>query len=140
MPDLAIAHCCSRVFATYMAGNGDGTFQAENDVPGAYAPYTVAAADLNGDGKPDLIAGLAQYTKSAVAVFLNTSSSPPTVFLNPPLSAEGASVAASAGGGGVQVNAAAGSAWTAFSTAAWITITSGGSGAGSGAVTFTRGG
>ncbi len=137
MPDLAIAHCCSRVFATYMAGNGDGTFQAENDVPGAYAPYTVAAADLNGDGKPDLIAGLAQYTKSAVAVFLNTSSSPPTVFLNPPLSAEGASVAASAGGGGVQVNAAAGSAWTAFSTAAWITITSGGSGAGSGAVTFT---
>jgi uncharacterized protein (TIGR03437 family) len=61
----------------------------------------------------------------------------PTAFLTPPLSAEAASVGASASGGGVQVNAAPGSAWSAFSNAAWITITSSASGTGSGSLTFT---
>jgi hypothetical protein len=61
----------------------------------------------------------------------------PAAFLTPPLSAEAASVGASASGGSIQVNAAPGSSWEAFSNSAWITITSGASGSGSGAVTFT---
>jgi hypothetical protein len=61
----------------------------------------------------------------------------PTAFLTPPLSAQVASVGASASGGSVQVNAAPGSAWAAFSSAAWLTITNGASGTGSGSVTFT---
>jgi hypothetical protein len=60
----------------------------------------------------------------------------PAAFLTPPLSAEAASVGASASGGSIQVNAAPGSSWEAFSNSAWITITSGASGLGSGAVTF----
>ena len=61
----------------------------------------------------------------------------PTAFLTPPLSARAGSVGASSGSGSVQVNAAAGSAWVAISNDAWITITSGASGSGSGAVTFS---
>ena len=75
-PDLAIAHCCTNTFLTYMLGNGDGTFQSEVPFPAAYNPSAIAVADLNGDGMPDLIVGLSQYTDSAVAVFLNVA---PTV-------------------------------------------------------------
>ena len=53
------------------------------------------------------------------------------------LSAQAASVAPVAGGGSVQVSATAGVEWTAHSNASWITITSGASGDGSGAVSFS---
>jgi len=53
------------------------------------------------------------------------------------LSAGAASVAAAAGSGAITVTAAAGAAWTAVSDASWITITSGASGTGNGAVTFS---
>jgi hypothetical protein len=49
-----------------LLGNGDGTFSAATSIPlsGAVAPspYTVAAADLNGDGKLDLIVTLLDDT------------------------------------------------------------------------------
>jgi hypothetical protein len=47
------------------------------------------------------------------------------------------SVAAAGGSGGVAVTTAAGCAWTAVSTATWITVTSGASGSGNGTVNFT---
>jgi uncharacterized protein (TIGR03437 family) len=37
-------------------GNGDGTFQTWHAIPGGSASF-LTAGDLNGDGKPDLIAG-----------------------------------------------------------------------------------
>ena len=37
-----------------LLNNGDGTFAARVDYPTGTAPASVAAADLNGDGKPDL--------------------------------------------------------------------------------------
>jgi hypothetical protein len=41
-----------------LIGNGDGTFQPViTDSSGAYYTYSVAVADVNGDGKPDLVAG-----------------------------------------------------------------------------------
>jgi hypothetical protein len=38
-----------------LLGNGDGTFQKPQTFDTAIRPYAVAVADVNGDGKPDLI-------------------------------------------------------------------------------------
>ncbi len=39
-------------------GNGDGTFQPPNRFPGGiYNPFQLVVADLNGDGKQDLVIG-----------------------------------------------------------------------------------
>jgi hypothetical protein len=48
----------SQGLSLYM-GHGDGTFGAEQMIPisGGNVPTVAVAADLNGDGKPDLIAG-----------------------------------------------------------------------------------
>jgi len=52
-----------------LLGNGDGTFQpAVTYSLGSQSPSGIAIADLNGDGKPDLVAGI--YYPGAVAVLL----------------------------------------------------------------------
>jgi archaellum component FlaF (FlaF/FlaG flagellin family) len=38
-----------------LLGNGDGTFRARQSVPAGSAPWQVKVADLDGDGKPDLL-------------------------------------------------------------------------------------
>jgi hypothetical protein len=78
--DVAVAHQCRPSNCTggglisVLAGNGDGSFQP----PLTYnidAPSVLAvAADVNGDGKPDLIAGNAPPVPSGtVSVLLNNS-------------------------------------------------------------------
>jgi Bacterial Ig-like domain (group 3)/FG-GAP-like repeat/FG-GAP repeat len=61
-PDLllAIADCgkniCPRGRAAVLLGNGDGTFQPQRVFDsGGYGANSIAVADLNGDGKPDLL-------------------------------------------------------------------------------------
>lgn len=59
------------------AGNGDGTFQSLirlDLLTGGNDPLGVAAADLNGDGRVDLVA--ANASSSNVGVLLNTSTAP----------------------------------------------------------------
>jgi uncharacterized protein (TIGR03437 family) len=51
--DLVLAHRDEGT--TYLEGNGDGTFSAENHVMSSPEPTFLASADLNGDGKPDLV-------------------------------------------------------------------------------------
>jgi hypothetical protein len=51
-------------------GNGDGTFQAPVSVNVGQAPVYVAAADLNGDGLPDLVVA-EDAPSNTVAVLLN---------------------------------------------------------------------
>ena len=46
-----------------MLGNGDGTFQAPIMAPAGDAPYSVAVADLNRDGKLDAV--VSNYTTGA---------------------------------------------------------------------------
>jgi hypothetical protein len=42
-------------FVSILLGNGNGTFQAARDYAAGNAPNSVANADLNGDGKPELV-------------------------------------------------------------------------------------
>src|ERR1700683_3354302 len=68
-PDIVVANnCSSYTFPNYdcntgaqgiigvLLGNGDGTFQpVVTYSPGGYGTSSIAIADVNGDGKPDLI-------------------------------------------------------------------------------------
>jgi Bacterial Ig-like domain (group 3)/FG-GAP-like repeat len=59
--DLAIAGDCGPTSCaqpgqlTLMLGAGDGSFQTGTTYPVGYAPVSVAAGDVNGDGNPDLV-------------------------------------------------------------------------------------
>jgi len=60
-PDLVIANECAVVdncsigSVSVLRGNGDGTFQLAVNFSAGFEPLFVTVADLNGDGKPDLI-------------------------------------------------------------------------------------
>ncbi len=56
---------------TFFAGNGNGTFSAGTNLLGGYEPTYLASADLNGDGKPDLVVGGA-----TLGVLINQSTAP----------------------------------------------------------------
>ncbi len=47
------------------------TFSAKTDFTTGSGPWAVAAGDLNGDGKPDMV--IANYNASTLSVFLNTT-------------------------------------------------------------------
>jgi uncharacterized protein (TIGR03437 family) len=53
--DIVLAD--QNVNATFLAGNGDGTFSAAANLLASGEPTFLQSADLNGDGKPDLVVG-----------------------------------------------------------------------------------
>jgi hypothetical protein len=65
-PDIIVANRCPGLLAGYcttanntiavLLGNGDGTFQPAITNSCCFSPFSVAVADLNGDGKPDIVA------------------------------------------------------------------------------------
>jgi uncharacterized protein (TIGR03437 family) len=62
-PDLALAlsnNDLSGANVAMMLGNGNGTFQPPLTVLATGIPANVVAGDMNGDGKPDLVAAVSQ--------------------------------------------------------------------------------
>jgi hypothetical protein len=59
-----------RGFAAVFLGNGDGTFQNEVDYPAQLGAQAITAADVNGDGKLDLVVANEALANSGVSVLL----------------------------------------------------------------------
>lgn len=88
----ASANCLNNGLVAVLLGNGDGTLQAAQAYSaGGFLTNSVAVADVNGDGKPDLVvanicADDATYcNRTSVGVLLNNSYSdttPPLVSLH----------------------------------------------------------
>jgi uncharacterized protein YuzB (UPF0349 family) len=56
IPDIVSLSCCTTDLIGTLLGNGDGTFQpAIIGGQGGYLPIALAVADLNGDGKADVV-------------------------------------------------------------------------------------
>jgi len=78
----AIVSCNEGVVAV-LAGNGDGTFGAATTYSVSSAA-NVVAADLNGDGYPDLVVAMASgKTTSTFAILLNMAAAGPPAFAQP---------------------------------------------------------
>jgi hypothetical protein len=89
-PDLVVANCgpsggdsCTNGTVGVLLGNGDGTFQiAASYASGGFYARSVAVADINGDGKPDLMVANRGYeTDGSVGVLINTSLTPTSTAL-----------------------------------------------------------
>ena len=64
--DLAVAHGDN---VTIMLGNGDGTFKAKVDYSADLGSGGLVAADLNGDGKPDIAASSPWFEGNGATFF-----------------------------------------------------------------------
>ena len=76
-PDLAAPNSNSTsvsiLFNTTSPGSSTPSFTAKTDFTTGSSPYGIAAADFNGDGKPDL--AIANFASTSVSVLLNTTAS-----------------------------------------------------------------
>lgn len=56
---------------TYYRGKGNGTFHSPQTVPVWDKPESLEAADMNGDGAPDLVVGHGGYERNLVSILLS---------------------------------------------------------------------
>jgi hypothetical protein len=81
VPDLVVTHQNVPWALTVMKGNGDGTFQAEQQISQLPAINQVQALDINGDGRTDLV--LTDVFQGGALVFLgngNGTFQPPVTY------------------------------------------------------------
>jgi hypothetical protein len=76
-PDIVVANLASNTISVLL-GKGGGTFGARIDYGVGFAPRSVAMADLNRDGKLDLVAANSKVAVNTVSVLLNTGHDIPT--------------------------------------------------------------
>ncbi|MCC3153338.1 FG-GAP-like repeat-containing protein, partial [Hymenobacter sp. BT770] len=85
-PDLLVANNTSSTVGVLLNATATGAATPSFAAQAAFAtgsnPLSVAAADVNGDGKPDLLT--ANYTSNTVSVLLNTTAVAPTVTTSVP--------------------------------------------------------
>ena len=108
-PDIVVANQCGNNTTCntgaedgsvgVLLGNGDGTFRpVVNFDSGGYASTSVAVADVNGDGKPDILVTnfcgntTTCGTNGTVGVLINISTVPYKAFVQPPINADGSSI------------------------------------------------
>jgi hypothetical protein len=74
-PDLAVTNAGDKTVSVLLnttpAGAGAASFAAQTTFATGTTPYTVAVADVNGDGRPDLVN--ANFGDKTVSVLLNTT-------------------------------------------------------------------
>jgi hypothetical protein len=68
--DIVLADSGNAPVASVLLGNGNGTFQAPTTVATGPYPSSVAIADVNGDGNPDLLATNEPLGADSVSVLL----------------------------------------------------------------------
>ena len=79
-PDVVIAQSpfTQDSTLTILVGNGDGTLQSPIPIPSGGFPVSVVAADVNNDGRPDIVVANG-FIDGSVSVLLNTAAIAPTV-------------------------------------------------------------
>ena len=102
-PDIVVANSfadsayVTNGAAGVLLGNGDGTFRtAVTYALGGFVAQTVAVADVNGDGKPDIVVAnhcdSGNCTNGTASVLINTTPSPYKASVQQPINADGSSI------------------------------------------------
>jgi cysteine-rich repeat protein len=68
--DIAVTHRAQNRVGVLL-GNGDGSFQAKKLFPVGSGPNSIAAADINGDGAPDLVT--ADFNSGTASLLLSAA-------------------------------------------------------------------
>jgi hypothetical protein len=132
--DVAVLSRNSNAPIQIFRGNGDGTFGPAQYFPTDDFSGGLMVADLNGDGRPDLVHFTFTNAGRFLTVHLNTTPASCAFTINPSSQAFGPA----GGSNSVAVTAPGGCAWTAASDdPGVVTVTSGASGSGPGTVGYT---
>jgi hypothetical protein len=73
-PDVVVSNNYDReTTVSVLLGNGDGTLGSQRDIAADWSPYALAVADVNADGRPDIVVtniGDGDYHPNSVSILL----------------------------------------------------------------------
>jgi len=130
--DIIAAQCCGTPNLLFFGGKGDGTFAPAVRFNGGQAQVQVQVADLNRDGRPDVVIAA---NPAIIRTMMNTSP-PAAAACGYILSTPVATAAATGSSLQVTVQTSGSCPWAISGLPSWITVTGAPSGVGSTTVTF----